>query len=646
MATFEITDNTTGFVFEIEGDRPPTQQEVRDLIAGMDRPIVETTTPQITLERRAQAIPSEGAQGPTLEDSGLVTPLIQGQRVAPVSPLIAGIDRGIASRLQGVAQLVLEGLNKLGAPVDETLAELNRKVQEEITAFDPIDREFVSARIGKFLGDFGLTALIPGGATIKGAAAAGAALGATEFVQPGQDRLENIVIGGGTGAGASAALKGTAILGTRAINSIRGNFNDEAQELTAIARQRDIPISVGDITQQPLIQKAELISENFPAIGFSGFRQTQQKAAAREAQILMDGFSVTGDWAQIIQTSLVDRAGVIRQSAGKLFNKVGRLADPLGPVPVPRMNNAASKILEEEKAKVFEFQDKQLIDAISKYSINPNANFSSLSSIRSDLADDISDYFSGKNQIVGKKGVEKLQKIKNAINEDMDKFAQQQGGQIKVAWDRANSFWETKVIPFKDRAIANASKNSTPDEIFKSFIKRGARDRAQNFFNALDKRGKNAVRFGMLEDAMTKATSEGRPFSPARFARAFEDNQAAFGVFFKGKDKKEIAGFTKLMRHIERAGQFAENPPTGQRAIPLLLGGGFIFSPQIAGGIVSASLLVKGLFGTEAGKRLLLSANTIKIGSKAMQGLVSGINRLVPRGAAISGLETDQPLVQ
>ena len=39
----------------------------------------------------------------------------------------------------------------------------------------------------------------------------------------------------------------------------------------------------------------------------------------------------------------------------------------------------------------------------------------------------------------------------------------------------------------------------------------------------------------------------------------------AFGNIFKGDDKKQMDGLVKLMRHIERAGQYKENPPTGKR---------------------------------------------------------------------------------
>lgn len=644
----DFPDETTDAVIEatvkrIMAERQQSQPQVQP---APQIPVEQVPDATLTLQRQAQAIPPEGAQGPTLEESGQVTPLIAGQRNEPVSPLVAGIDRGIASRLQGLAQLALEGLNKVGFVDDETLNKFNQKVQAEIDAFAPIDKEFVSARIGKFLGDFGLTSLIPGGATIKGAAAAGAALGATEFVPEGGDRLTNIGVGGGTGAGVSAGLKGITALGTRGINALRGRLDPESQAIQNLAQQQNIPITVGDITRGPLTQKAEVLGEQIPIIGLSGFRQTQQKSAAIATQDLLDGFSVNGDWAKIAQTSLNNKATKIRAASGKLFNKVNRLADPLGPVPVSRMNQVATKILDEEKRKAA-FADDQLINAIEKYSTNPNANFSGLNSIRSDLADDIRDFFSGKNAIVGKKGVQKLQQIKNALDEDMNSFAQGHGGQIKIAWDRANTFFKERVVPFKDSAIAKAAKSDTPDEIYKAFITRnqrggGGRDRAQKFFNALDKRGQDAVRFGMLEDAMTAAKGERGIFSPARFAQSLEGIEEAAGVFFRGADKAKLRGFTKLMRHIERAGQFAENPPTGQRLMIPALGVGAIISFPAAAGIAGISLAIKTLFGTEAGKRILLSAN--QTGSKGLDRLIDQATGLISRGAAISAVDSDEPI--
>ncbi len=566
------------------------------------------------------AIPLDGAEGPSLLGSGLVQPLIKGKRSSPISPFVAALDRGIADAGEGVQQLGLEALNKMGLVKDQTLQDFNKTTQGDIDAFRGIEQANpIAANTGRILGGMGATAAIPGGSTIKGAAGVGALLGGTQFVSEGGNRLKNMAIGGATGGTLSAALKGIGVVGAKGINTLKGKLSPQAEEINKLGKQFDIKTSVGDITGQPLIQKTEVLAENVPVIGFAGFRDSQQKQVARAAGDLVDGFSVNGDWASILQTSLKDKAAAVRGTAGKLFNKVSNLADPLGVVPASKMNQAANKILKEELAKVPEFQDPALIKAIQRYTVDPKANFTGLQSIRSDLGDDIADFFTGKNAIVGKKGVGKLQAIKKAIDADMEDFAAQRGGQINIAFKRANKFWRERVVPFKDRAIATAAESDVPDEIFKKFVKRDGRDRAVKFFNALDKKGKEAVRFGILENAFQAASPVDKPFSAARFAQALEQFDAPASVFFKGPERAQLQGFDKLLRHVQRSGQFAENPPTGQRLILLLLTGGTIASPATGAGVGGTAAGVRLLFGTEAGKRLLLSANRMGAGTQSMQ---------------------------
>lgn len=570
-----------------------------------------------------RAIPPEGAEGPTLEDSGLVRPLIKGQRGKPISPFVAAIDRGIANVGEGVQQAGLEALNKLGIVDDSTLADFNKRVTGDIEAFKEIEEsDPATAAIGQILGEVGASAVVPGGSTFKGATAAGTVLGGAQFVPEGGSRAEQALTGGLASGATSAALKTVGKVAEKATGIVKGQTKKEVQELEKLGKEFNVQQSVGDITGQPLIKKAEVLAENIPVIGFSGFRDTQQKQVARAAGEIVDGFSVNGDWAKILQTSLVDKAKAVRLVGGNLFTKVGSLANPKGNVAVPQTNAVAKKLIAEEQAKVPEFQDQKFIDLIQKYTVDPQANFTGVRSIRSDLSDDISDFFTGKNAIVGKRGVDKLQQIKNALDDDMGDFANQQGGQIKQAWDRANSFWKKRVIPFKDTSLAKAATTDTPDEIFKTFIKRDGRDRSQKFFNALDKKGKEAVRSGILENAFENATREGKPFSAAKFAQSLEQFDAPSGVFFKGADKKQLDGFKKLLRHVERSGQFAENPPTGQRVILALLGTGAVLEPGSAGVVAGTTALITGLFGTAAGKRLLLSAGKFGEGTKALQNAI------------------------
>ena len=132
----------------------------------------------------------------------------------------------------------------------------------------------------------------------------------------------------------------------------------------------------------------------------------------------------------------------------------------------------------------------------------------------------------------------------------------------------------------KDKAFANVTRSIEPDQIFNQFVKMGKGDKAANFYKNLDPKGQAALRYQMAQNALDKATNESTgAFSPAKFALEFERMNAPYSNIFKGSDKAQMDGFIKLMRHVERAGQYAENPPTGNRVIPALLGGAAVLEP-------------------------------------------------------------------
>jgi hypothetical protein len=87
------------------------------------------------------------------------------------------------------------------------------------------------------------------------------------------------------------------------------------------------------------------------------------------------------------------------------------------------------------------------------------------------------------------------------------------------------------------------------------------------------------------------------------------------------------------MRHIERAGQYAENPPTGARVIPWLLAGSTYVEPTTAAATGTAALSIKGAFQTEFGRDLLLSANKATPGSKEFDKIMEAIERAASRGS-------------
>ena len=319
-------------------------------------------------------------------------------------------------------------------------------------------------------------------------------------------------------------------------------------------------------------------------------------------------------------------------------HRPGAACSRSGSIGVPQTGQAVRKALKEASAA--KLPDKPTIKLLSelKESLVPsgaqpaNNTYSAMRQLRSDLGDLITDYYKGSNTLTGSKGVGILQQVRSAVESDMDAFASRSNNPaLTNAWRKADQFCKERVVPFKDRQLANAMKDAHADEIYTKFVQAGKGDRAEHFYGALDARGQAAVRYGMVANAMEKAVDETRNvFSPAKFALAMEKIKDARGAFFRGAAKQEIEGFTKLMRHVERAGQYAENPPTGQRVIPWLIGGAAAVNAPLAGQAAALSGIVRTMLTTGPGKRFLLAASKLEDGSRAMAKLLQRIEQTMP----------------
>lgn len=412
---------------------------------------------------------------------------------------------------------------------------------------------------------------------------------------------------------------------------------------------------------------AEGLMKEMVSQGWTNLDQVKRAAAAGgkrsgEAQALLSAIDNAGsDWNRIMQAS-----GNLKLFQGKLasdaaYDAFEKKAAQYGEVPLVNTMQALEDVrrqlasaglpdeatqalvnklytnLNRHAAKPAQGAVAQAVGGGASQAAVPAASavdttFAGLRQLRSSLGSRISDYQTGSNSLVGAEGVGVLRQIKAALEADMEGFAKSNGPELATAWRNADRIYKTQVVPFKDRALANAMTSATPDEIFGQFMKANKGDRAQNFYDALEPKGQAAVRYGLVQNALEKATNvargdEAAVFSPAKFAGYLENLKDATGVAFKGQDKWEIDGLAKLMRHVERAGQYAENPPTGNRVAQLGTGVGLFelgrVSPGSAAGTWGVAKLSKVLLTTPAGKRLLLAASELPEGSKLITDLVN-----------------------
>lgn len=413
-----------------------------------------------------------------------------------------------------------------------------------------------------------------------------------------------------------------------------------ARDVIAAGEKHGVPVFFDDVTNSAVARKAGTAAESLPGpFGTGAGRELQGRAAQTAATRVVDDLtpSVGDDVPVLVQKGLQRKLAQFKQSANRLYTRAAQQLDPLGNVP----RNKFDKVIEAEMSrqdKLGTLASSEVKSLLEKYQNAPKGNFSLMRELRSQLGEEISDFYTGKNAAVGDRGVKALRAMQEALEQDLAEFAKQSGTKGYQAWRAADGFYKANIVPFKEAGFRDLVKTAEPEKAWRYLLSQGSlKSRAARMYNSLDEPGRSAVRYGMVKDALDNATNPNGTFSPAKFAKYLEDHEEAVNAFFKGRDLTEIRGFQNLMRHVERAGQFAENPPTGNRLIPYLLGGAAVVEPSAAASIGAAGLTVRTLFQTTKGRNLLLGMGKVKPGSPQAQAISDRIARFLAQSAAVAG---------
>ena len=223
------------------------------------------------------------------------------------------------------------------------------------------------------------------------------------------------------------------------------------------------------------------------------------------------------------------------------------------------------------------------------------------------------------SELTGNDATAALRRIQSATEESMSSVAELSPGAAKA--DRyARDLHLQEVVPFKNRAIIRTMQTEAPDAIAKRFNTMTP-DQVAELMPALGEKGKAAARLNMIDRAVEASKDLTRPsayqFQPLEFAKRLQNKefQESLGLTVPkgGEGKWAIDGFTKLMQHLNLAGEVGA--PT------------LTFSQRM---LSEPSVLTKWMLTTSRGKSLLLSASDLKAGSPAMAKVVEKIERAIP----------------
>lgn len=168
------------------------------------------------------------------------------------------------------------------------------------------------------------TMLIPGSATIPGAAAIGGVTGAMQPTQGGESRLVNTAVG----AGVSAAGQGAANLIGRALRPVQAELGPEAQRALGVLDQAGVPTNVAQRTGSKAMANVNAALDNLPTTAGpqQALREAQQQAFNRAV-----GKQFGADVPAITDDVITQYRQTIGNEIGNVFarNKLDTNATPL-----------------------------------------------------------------------------------------------------------------------------------------------------------------------------------------------------------------------------------------------------------------------------------------------------------------------------
>lgn len=672
MAIYEIEHPKTGQKITLEGDGVPTDSDIREAFAMVGKQSEwrqkSGTEGRDVAEMQREFIRREGSIGTQLRNTPVTEYIKEPARfAAETGTMIANAGlrglKGAASLVQGGGEALRTG------DIDRGLARFNEKQAE----FQPIQSPMAPSAMGEMMGD------VAG----RGISKLSSITGRPDIVEPVAQGAMDI----GTLMGLRTGLKA----GNRSLSDLAAKMPErpvkpvspkvmKQAELAQLSEQYNVPLTVGELRGSTGLKAAETQLERVPMVGTRGFREKQSMALKNAAESLVDNITTGVDDSGIaIQQSLKARLQKGKDLSRQAYDQVEAAVSQRGVdnkiVPIGT-KEAANTLLTEYpdifdrlpsgtvKSKLqviaqdtaLKTKESPILDASGKpitETVQPVASFNDMRSLREQLGNYINRAYKSAGA-VGSKEIRQLQILKDAVETDINTWAETTGNKaVTDAFSNANKVYKNNVAPFKEFIVKKATGDTFDTDLMaKTFIKNDRPQLAKKLMGLLDDNGKSAVKHSILKEALDLGleTKTDVPFSPAKFANKLERYGNTLKTVFTPYELTQINGFVKLARAAERAGQYAENPPTGLRAGDLGIFTGFGYgiatNPLATIGTAGALKALSTMLTSDVGRKLLTQSAKIKEGTPQWKNFLNFVNmkaqgeldgRINPKTSQING---------
>lgn len=426
----------------------------------------------------------------------------------------------------------------------------------------------------------------------------------------------------GTGVVLGGAINQLGRVAGAAYRGVKGAISPEAQQAIRFANSADVPLHTTDVLQpnSRVGRMAQTTAENIPFVGTSSMRAGQQEARSQ----LVDEFaSRFGEYdPSIVIGSLKAKTSGIRKAAGNRLEQVQNAMTGVNIQPTRAIQQIDDEI--GKLQKLGEVADTDTISKLQSYRnelAKGSVDLEQLSRLRTQFRMDVR----GERTQMPPPAEAAVQRVYKAMTGDIDNsIGQNLGNDTLRRYKQANAVYADEASKLQNTRLKNVlMKGDLTPEVVNNMLFSKNKSEVQNLYNSVGQIGRAQMRNGIIGKAMEKSGG-----SPDQFLRQVNLMSNQTGIAFKGRDAAYLKGLKNYLESTKRAGQAGVTTPTGQQAIPFIMGIGTVTNPALLGVGGGYGLLAR-MYESEPARNAMLRLSNTPRGSTAFEKALSDVERVV-----------------
>lgn len=428
----------------------------------------------------------------------------------------------------------------------------------------------------------------------------------------------------------SAGLGGGFKAAEKLVNSgyrvATGKPTQEASELSEFAKQNNVPLYTTDVVppQSKTGRLAQGAAENIPFAGTAGLRSNQQEARSKLVRDFADRFGEY-DPSQVVE-SLKRKTSTIKQAAGERLESIQNALSGVPITPNRAINQIDSEIA--KLSKLGEVADTQTISKLQSYRnelASGNVDISQLRDLRTQFRQDVK----GERMVMPNRSDAAINRVYKAMSDDAsDAISSNLGADALRKYNQANAIYADEANKILNTRLKNIlTKGDLTPEVVNNILFSKNKSEIRSLYNSVDTRGRAQMRNAIIGKAIEKAGD-----SPDQFLRQLNIMSNQTGIAFRGQDAIYINGLKKYLEATKQAAKAGVTTPTGQQAIPFILGLGAAIKPSTAIGAGTYGALAR-IYESKPVREAVMRLAGTPAGTSKFEKAVSTISQSLSAGS-------------